>query len=189
MQHSILQQFVLQHPIHYLLNVFFRKDHALNLVAYPTPALYREEGERLPQVVIPANVKEFLEEPHDALRAVFFLGPNNSDGMFSAFPRAHARSKEWFEDVSRLDLNLDEDYGVDGHDMENVRHLGPNNVRRIGADSRGMAFLHPLMPTCRDGGAIASVRTLELSPLLVKTNEDESIEIPELGSTAVIETM
>jgi hypothetical protein len=94
MQHSILQQFVLQHPIHYLLNVFFRKDHALNLVAYPSPALYREEGERLPQVVIPANVKEFLERPHDALKAVFFLGNSDPSGTFSAFPGAHARSKQ-----------------------------------------------------------------------------------------------
>jgi hypothetical protein len=190
MQYSIFQQFVIQHSILYLLNVYFRKDHALNLVAYPTPAFYCEEGERLPQVTMPANVKEFLEKPHDALKAVFFLGLNEPEGMFSAFPKAHIRVREWFDNVTRLGLNLDEDYDVNGQDIEGVRHLGPGNVRRIGAKSRGMAFLHPLMPTCREGGTIASVHTLELSPLLVKTDEDEQrTKIPELGSMAAIETM
>jgi hypothetical protein len=75
-----------------LLNVFFREDHVLNLVGYPSPALYYKEGERLPQVVIPANVKEFLERPYNALKAVFFLGHSDPSGMFLVFPGAYCEA-------------------------------------------------------------------------------------------------
>jgi hypothetical protein len=52
-----------------------------------------------------------------------------------------------------------------------------------------MAFLHPMMPYCRDGN-VASIGTLEISPLLVKIGDDEtSTEISDLGSLESIQQM